>query len=279
MPLNVTHDAHVTRGGGRFKQQLLLHVVSVLVFIHQYVAHGAADPAQELGVEQQVVDDALLVGEVDAIVAEQRVAVVGVSAPQLLQEGVGVSRQSLGINQFLRDLVEVVAQSLNCAPFGLPSAQVGRRGVLAANPIEMVEEKEQLAEVIQRFVTAAERRAMPVLSDDAVADAVDCSHPQAGKVFPAVYLAGRGGDAVTEFVCRLFGEGAKDKLCRLAAAQKEQVHSTQHETERLARTGTGNHEHWAIQMGHYFCCASFKAGNSLKICGAMSIKATPLREN
>ena len=111
--------------------------------------------------------------EVEAIVGEEGVAVGKVSFADLLQRGVPIMLESLSIDKLFGDLVEVRTCSLNSCPPGAPLPQILAVYLRADNVIKVLEDEEKLGQLVESLIVAAKGRAVPVLSEESVAEPVN----------------------------------------------------------------------------------------------------------
>src|SRR5581483_4456873 len=119
----------------------------------------------------QSVHECLQVGEVHAIPLEQLGLIPLVGGADGRNEGIAASAEGNRVDQLLRDLVEVVTHSLDRAPLRRPLAKVRR--VPLDDVAEVIEEKEELGQLVERLVARTERRVVAELEEDAVAEPVD----------------------------------------------------------------------------------------------------------
>ena len=99
-------------------------------------------------------------GEVHPVVRKEGLLVAEVSPAQLSQERVAAPAEILGLDQLLGNLVEVALQPLYSPPLRAPTAEVGGLvGVLlmlSEYPIEVLEYKQELGQVVERLVGIAQ---------------------------------------------------------------------------------------------------------------------------
>jgi hypothetical protein len=79
-----------------------------------------------------------------------------------------------------------------------------RRGPhqLLGDLVEIVEDEKKLAQIVECFIAAAEGRSVAMLSDEAVADAVNGADAKLGEVLAILDLSSHRHDAVSAFCCR-----------------------------------------------------------------------------
>ena len=92
------------------------------------------------------------------------------------QEAITGIQKLGGVNELLGDLVEVTTRPLDRSPAGFPFAEkepvFGRPDYF----VKVLEDKEKLGQFIERLIVVAERRAMPVLSQHTITEAVNRGH-------------------------------------------------------------------------------------------------------
>ena len=172
---------------------MLLDVVGVLVLVHEDVAEVAGHGIRGAAVAEQVVHEPLQVGEVGAVGVEERPFVAAIRVADRREKRVGGSGESLGIDEFLRDLVEVTARSFDGRPAGLPFDE---EEVVFQRPddlVEVLEDEEQLRELVECIEAVAQLGPVTVLSEHAVAEAVDRGNRQLREVARVAHVARRGG--------------------------------------------------------------------------------------
>ena len=82
----VPDHAEVAVRCGQAREELLLDVVGVLVLVHHDIADPVDDGRTCLGIDEQVEEEFLLVGKVDAVGCEELVHVSLVSLPNSLDK-------------------------------------------------------------------------------------------------------------------------------------------------------------------------------------------------
>ncbi len=83
-------------------------------------------------------------------------------------------------------------------------------GAFAHDLVEVVEEEQELGQLVEGFIIAAERGTVPVLCEESVAEAVDGGGSKFREVLLVGGLLSRGGNAVAELESGFLGEGADD---------------------------------------------------------------------
>ena len=122
---------------------------------------------------QEPVHEALQVGEVGPVAREEGGLVGPIRARNPLQKRIGGSRDLLGIDQLLGQLVEVGANALDRGPACLPLAQVE---VILRRPddlLEVIEDEQKLGQIVERLEVVPQFGAVPVLGEDLAAETVD----------------------------------------------------------------------------------------------------------
>jgi hypothetical protein len=111
---------------------------------------------------------------------------------------------------------------------------------LAGDVVEVLEEKQEVRQIVERFVAVPEGGAVPVLDQQLVAEAVDGADAEFAEVAHVAGLARGGGGAVARLVCRLLGEGAEHEFGGRRFAEQQQVDGAEHQAEGLAGAGPGD---------------------------------------
>src|SRR5439155_19537848 len=135
------------------------------------------------------------------------------------------------------------ADAVDGRPFRRPSSEIGAVAVgFADDNVEVLEEEQRLAELVEDLEAVAQRRQVPVPLDEVVAEAVDGAGPQAGEI--AVVAGGRrrAPEPVPQFQRRLLGEGAEHDLARFGQAGGENVQGPADERQGLARPWPGDQQ-------------------------------------
>ena len=113
--------------------------------------------------------------------------------PIAARKRVGGSDELLGIDEFLRDLVEVTARSFDGRPAGLPFAE---EEVVLRRPddlVEVLEDEEELRQLVEGIEAVAQLGPVTVLREHAGAEAVDRGNRQLREVARVAHVARRGG--------------------------------------------------------------------------------------
>ena len=114
----------------------------------------------------------------------------------------------------------------------------------------MVVEEQLLGEVVERVVAREQPRPVPVLEQEAVADAVDRPDEQVGEIALVPHLLRVQGDPVAQLVGGLLGERADEDLGWLRLPRQEQVEGPPDEDLGLARARPGDDQERAVRVGH-----------------------------
>jgi hypothetical protein len=208
----VADDAEVSGLLRELQEELLLDVVRILVLVHEDIADVAREQLPQVGVCEEGEDHALQMGEVHAVVVQQSLFIgeVGFSYPS--QERHFGGEQALGLDEFLRDLVEVTLHSLDGSPSRFPAAQVEPTLLRADDRVEVIEDEQQLGQLVEGLEIVPEFGPVSVLRQEAVAQAVDRRNHQFREVAMVSGLLRGGGQAVPHFEGSLLGERAEDDL-------------------------------------------------------------------
>lgn len=242
----VADDAEVVRALGQFKQDLLLDEVGVLVLVHHHELDAAGDAGGDFGFLEKVVQVLLEVGEVNAVLFRQGIGVGQVGGADGVKELVGGVGEPARVNEFFRNLVEVIASAFDGRPFGAPTLKESATGSFANDGVEIVEQEEELGEFVEGLVVTSERRAVTMLGEKLVAQAVDGGDAKCREVPVVAGLLSRRRDTVAELERGFFRERANDELTGPGEALVEDVDRAENQTEGLAGARPSDHEEGVV---------------------------------
>src|SRR5438067_5443858 len=169
----IANDAEILRRFRKLQEQLFLNVVRVLVLIDQNVSDVVCYRLTIGRIAKETVDEPLQVGEVDSIAGEECLLVASIGVSDRRQKSIRRTLQTLDIDELLGNLVEVMTRSLDGGPPGLPLPEVKIVLRRADNLGEVLEKKQELGQVVQSFITVAERRPVAVSRQHAVTETVN----------------------------------------------------------------------------------------------------------
>jgi len=128
------------------EEELLLDVVGVLVLVYEDIPDVVGHSVRRGAVPEQVMYEPLQVGEVCTVGVEENALVSAIGVADGDEEGIGGTRELLGIDEFLRDLVEVAPRPFDGRPPGLPAEQ---KEIVLRQPYDLVEVLEDEKELRQ----------------------------------------------------------------------------------------------------------------------------------
>src|SRR5439155_25147764 len=131
---------------------------------------------------------------------------------------------------------------------GRPLVQIATVNLWPDNLGEVLKDEEELDQLIERFIIATKRCAVPVRHEQTITQPVDGADLQFREVACIPNLAGRSPYAIAEFKGRLLRKGTDDQFAWRRLAEQEEVHGPQHQTKGLARTWPSNDQQRPFPM-------------------------------
>ena len=230
----VADHAQIASPLGQFQQQLFLDVVRVLVFIHEHMADFPRHSVGGFRIGEKGDHGPLQMSKVDPVRFLKGVFIAQVGLADLFQKGFGGIYQLRRIDQFLGDLAEIVSRAFDRRPARCPAAQIESLGLRADDFVELLEDEKELRQIIQGLESMSERRPVPVLGKNAIAETVDCGNRQFRQVAGIADLSGGGSQSVPHLERGLLREGAHHDLLGRGFFLHQQIQGPQNDAVGFA---------------------------------------------